>query len=258
MTAIGYRNLKDSRRIIALDTETTGISFAAGDRIVEIGCVELINGQQTGNDYQQYIDPERSMPEEALRIHGLTEEFLKGKPKFVDIADGFLEYVGDSPLVIHNADFDVRFLNAELSAAGRPTLKNEVCDTMVYALRHFPGIRASLDNLLNRFKIDRSARTLHGALLDATLLAQLYARMMGIDGLGISGPAVIGAVAAQSNQSRLTSSGPVHRKRRPYREPVIPSSYEIGVHDALLDEIKGAVWEAFQDPDQHVAIAAAA
>src|SRR3546814_10282283 len=148
------------------------------------------------------------MPEAGHRVHGLSDEVLKGKPKFAEKADAVLEFIADSPLVIHNAEFDVGFLNAELKATGRPALANEVCDTLDYARRTFPGARATLDALCTRFKVDRSSRTVHGALLDASLLAQLYARMMGIDGLGISGPVVGGGVASRGDRTsnRLTHS----------------------------------------------------
>ncbi|MBO9428513.1 DNA polymerase III subunit epsilon [Sulfitobacter sp. R18_1] len=166
-------------REVSLDTETTGFDPDTGDRIVEIGCVEMVNRITTGNRYHVYINPERSMPEEAFKVHGLSEDFLKDKPKFAEVKKDFLEFIGNDPLVIHNAAFDMKFLNAELKLCGDNPLKNEVKDTLVMARRKFPGRNANLDALCNRYKIDKSSRTLHGALVDADLLAKVYLEITG-------------------------------------------------------------------------------
>jgi DNA polymerase-3 subunit epsilon len=167
-------------REIVLDTETTGLDPATGDRLVEIGCVELVNHLPTGVTYHQYINPERDMPAGAFAVHGLSEEFLRNHPVFADVVDEFLSFIGSDRLVIHNAEFDMRFLNAELVRAGRRQLTSDrVVDTLALARRRFPGASASLDALCRRFGVDGSARTLHGALLDSELLAEVYLELMG-------------------------------------------------------------------------------
>ena len=167
-------------REIVLDTETTGLEPEAGDRIVEIGGVELLNHVPSGRTYHQYVNPERDMPTEAFEVHGLSEEFLSDKPKFDEIAGDFLEFIGDAKLVIHNAAFDMKFLNAELRWAGLTTIANErAVDTLKISRRRFPGSPASLDALCRRFGIDNSARTLHGALLDSEILAEVYLELIG-------------------------------------------------------------------------------
>lgn len=167
-------------REIVLDTETTGFDPESGDRIVEIGAVELMGHMPTGNTYHQYINPERSMPQEAFEVHGLGDEFLSDKPLFKDIAHEFLEFIGDSKLVIHNASFDVKFINAELRWIGIDPLPSDCAiDTLEIARRKFPGSPASLDALCRRFSIDNSSRTLHGALLDSEILADVYLELIG-------------------------------------------------------------------------------
>ena len=180
-------------REIVLDTETTGFSPTGGDRIVEIGCLELHNRMPTGRSYHQYINPQRAMPQRAFEVHGLGVDLLnsprrprpgqitlRDKPVFANIAQGFLDFIGESPLVIHNAQFDMGFLNAELTRAGRPALRRgRVIDTVSIARQVFPGETATLDALRYRFGIGQSARTLHGALLDAEILAKVYLRLRG-------------------------------------------------------------------------------
>ncbi|GHU11525.1 DNA polymerase III subunit epsilon [Alphaproteobacteria bacterium] len=163
-----------------LDTETTGLYHASGDRIVDIACVELINHIPTGNTYQVYINPEREMQKDATAISGITDKFLVGKPLFREIVDEFLDFVQDSKLVIHNAKFDIGFLNSELSRVDKPlfSLKNTV-DTLDMARKKFPGSPANLDALCKRFEIDTSARTKHGALIDCFLLAEVYINLLG-------------------------------------------------------------------------------
>lgn len=167
-------------RQIILDTETTGLSAAGGDRILEIGCVELLHRKLTGNHFHQYINPERDSHEDALRVHGITTEFLRDKPKFAQIVDAFLEYCSGAEIIIHNASFDVGFLNKELERLGKPPLSHFVSgivDTLAMAKELFPGKRNSLDALCDRLEVDNSGRTLHGALLDAELLADVYINM---------------------------------------------------------------------------------
>jgi DNA polymerase-3 subunit epsilon len=168
-------------REIVLDTETTGFEAEQGDRIVEIGAIELMNHLPTGRQFHEYIDPERSMPQEAFEVHGLGDDFLRGKPKFAEIAAKFVSFIGDdAKLVIHNAKFDMKFLNAELKRAGHAALPwSRALDTVALARAKFPGSPASLDALCRRFGIDNSNRALHGALLDSELLAEVYLELIG-------------------------------------------------------------------------------
>ena len=167
-------------REVVLDTETTGFDPETGDRIVEIGAVELMGHMATGKTYHQYINPERSMPEEAFQVHGLGDDFLRDKPKFAQIGQAFLDFIGDAKLVIHNASFDIKFLNAELKWMGlRQIPWEQAIDTLEIARKRFPGSPASLDALCRRFNIDNSSRTLHGALLDSEILAEVYLELIG-------------------------------------------------------------------------------
>ncbi|MEI8144030.1 MAG: DNA polymerase III subunit epsilon [Alphaproteobacteria bacterium] len=167
-------------REIVLDTETTGLDALRGDRLVEIGCLELLNHIPSGQTFHVYLNPERDMPAEAFAVHGLSSEFLRDKPLFASVADAFLDFVADSPLVIHNAQFDIGFINAELERAGRiPIARDRLVDTLVLARRRFPAGPNNLDALCSRFGIDNSKRTKHGALLDAELLADIYVELTG-------------------------------------------------------------------------------
>ncbi len=167
-------------REIVFDTETTGLDPATGDRLVEIGGVELVNHVPTGQTFHRYINPQRDMPQEAFAVHGLSAAFLADKPLFRDIADEFLDFVGDAKLVIHNAAFDMKFINAELGWIERPSIPwGRAVDTLDIARRRFPGAQNSLDALCRRFGVDNGGRTLHGALLDAQLLAEVYLELMG-------------------------------------------------------------------------------
>ena len=167
-------------REIVLDTETTGLDPFAGHRVVEIGCVELINGIPTGQTFHRYLNPERSMPPEALAFHGLDDQFLKDKAFFAEVVDDLIAFLGDAPLVIHNAAFDIAFLNAELERTGRPLIARErMVDTLLIARRKHPGGSNRLDDLCARYAIDSSRRTKHGALLDAELLAEVYVELIG-------------------------------------------------------------------------------
>lgn len=167
-------------REIVLDTETTGFDPQTGDRIVEIGAVELMGHVATGKTYHQYINPERGMPDEAFQVHGLGDDFLRDKPKFAQVGQAFLDFIGDAKLVIHNAAFDIKFLNAELSWMNLPEIPwEQAIDTLAIARKRFPGSPASLDALCRRFGINNDARTLHGALLDSEILAEVYLELIG-------------------------------------------------------------------------------
>jgi len=174
-------------REIVFDTETTGLSFSNGDRLVEIGCVELINRVETGRSFHAYVHPERAMPPEAQAIHGLSDAFLADKPLFPHICDDLLDFLGESPLVAHNASFDFGFLNGELKRCGRTIVSlDRMVDTVAMARVRHPGAKHSLDALCTRFGIDRSHRVLHGALLDAQLLAQVYVELTGGRQIGLT------------------------------------------------------------------------
>jgi len=220
-------------REIVMDTETTGLDPEAGHRIVEIGALELNHHVPTGRTYHQYINPERDMPAEALRVHGLDDDFLATKPVFAEIVDDFLAFVEESPLVIHNAAFDVRFVNAELARAGRPPIPAErAVDTLAMAQRRFPGAPASLDALCRRFNVDGSARKLHGALLDSELLAEVYLHLLGgrQAGLGLTMP---------GTQARATAAA--RRAPRPPRH-FAPSEAELEAHAAFIAGMDRPLW----------------
>jgi DNA polymerase-3 subunit epsilon len=222
-------------REVVLDTETTGLDPLGGHRVVEIGCIELVNTVATGRTFQAYFNPEMVMPAGAEEIHGLTDAFLADKPLFADKAEEFLAFIGDAQLVIHNAQFDIGFLNAELDRLGRPKLVNEYVDTVSVARRKFPGQRVGLDALCERFSIDNSARTKHGALLDAELLAEVYLELSGGRQrvLGLAPESVAkGALA-------MASGRPV----RPAR-PHAASPDELAAHAAFLGRLKDPVWLA--------------
>lgn len=167
-------------REIVLDTETTGLDPLRGDRLVEVGCVEIFNRMPTGQTFHRYINPERDVPQEAFAVHGLSTEFLADKPLFATIAEEFLAFIGDAPLVIHNASFDISFINAELERVKRAAIPRErLVDTLLLARRKHPGVSNRLDDLCSRYAIDNSHRTKHGALLDAELLAEVYIDLIG-------------------------------------------------------------------------------
>ncbi len=173
-------------REIVLDTETTGFKATNGDRIVEIGCIELINHIPSGKDFQTYINPERDMPDGAFSVHGLSEEFLADKPLFHDIATDFLSFIDDAPLIIHNAPFDMGFLNFELKKMNIEPIKNKIIDTVLLARKIHPGARVSLDALCKHYGVNNSHRTLHGALLDSQILAEIYLELIGGRQVGLS------------------------------------------------------------------------
>jgi DNA polymerase-3 subunit epsilon len=223
-------------REIVLDTETTGLDPLTGHRVVEIGCVELINHIPTGRTYQTYLDPQRDVPMEASEISGITTDFVKGKPLFESVVEEFLAFVGDAPIVAHNASFDLGFINAELKRIKRGTLSGDrAIDTVSIARRKFPGAGASLDALCKRFGIDTSRRVKHGALLDAELLAQVYLELVGgrEPGLGLAG------VGPRAAQAAFTAADRPMRQPRPHAA----SEAELAIHDTFIAKIKNAIWK---------------
>jgi DNA polymerase-3 subunit epsilon len=222
-------------REIILDTETTGFDPLNGDRLVEIGCVEIFNHMPTGKTFQAYLNPERAMPSAATAVHGLTDEFLAKQPLFAEVVGGFLEFIGDAPLVIHNAPFDMGFLNAELTRHGFPVLEDErATDTLGMARKMFPGAPASLDALCKRFGVDAAGRNLHGALLDARLLAEVY--------LELRGGRQVDLMLASSAENETDG---VETRPREYREPRthVPSEEETAAHETFLTEITEPLWK---------------
>jgi len=218
-------------RQIFLDTETTGLSAENGDRVIEIGCVELLHRKLTGNNLHFYLNPERDSHEDALRVHGITNEFLKDKPKFAEVVDQFLEYIEGAEIIIHNAPFDIGFLNKELELQGRKpftTYVDGITDTLVMAKEMFPGKRNSLDSLCDRLEVDNSGRTLHGALLDAELLADVYINMTrGQDAL---------LMEVEGNDAATVSSELTDLSR--FQLPVIAASaQEITQHEDVLTQL---------------------
>ena len=224
-------------REIVLDTETTGLNPEKGDRIVEIGCVELENHLPTGKTYHQYINPMRSMSEEVVAVHGLTEEFLSDKPIFEEIADDFLAFVGENtPLVIHNAAFDMNFLNCELKACGKAELANPVIDSLLIARKKFPGAKVNLDELCKRFHVDASRRTVHGALLDSELLADVYLELITDRELNFTSNK-----KNQQNQSVSQNLKNVSRETFPLRVWKLDPNEE-SAHTEFLSKLKNPIW----------------
>ena len=231
-------------REIVFDTETTGLDPATGHRVVEIGCVELLNGIPTGKTFHTYLDPQRDMPQEAFAVHGLSSDFLKGQPLFVDVVEGFLSFTDGAKLVAHNAEFDFRFMSAELVAVGRAVLDaDRMVDTAALARRRHPGSPVSLDALCSRYGIDNSRRTKHGALLDAEILAEVYAELTG------------------GRQTTLMFAGPATRgwggvssaKRQPRAEPLRSalSSEELAAHAEFVAGLgSDAIWQRYQPLEQ--------
>lgn len=220
-------------REVVLDTETTGLDPRSGHRIVEIGCVELINHMATGKHFHKFLNPERDIPEQASAIHGLTAEFLSDKPLFIDIAEEFQAFIGDSTLVIHNAEFDLGFINAELKNIERPPIASErAIDTVSLARRKFPGAQANLDALCRRFRIDISDRTLHGALKDARLLAEVYLELIGgrQQDLGLSAEERKIVEAAEKNR----------REPRPHA----PTDAEQLAHAQFMKKLESPIWKS--------------
>jgi DNA polymerase-3 subunit epsilon len=238
-------------REIVLDTETTGLDPKSGDRLVEIGCVELHNGFPTGKFHHVYINPDRTMPREAFDVHGLSDAFLADKPRFDDIADAFITFIADARLVIHNAQFDMGFINHELKRSGRVTIPDDrVLDTLALARRKHPGSPASLDALCSRYGIDTSKRVKHGALLDAELLAEVYIELMGGRQAGLD------LMSEDTRTSRATAAIGLARQRPAPLAPRL-SPVEEAAHQAFVADIgQGAIWLRYvqeTEPDQKTA-----
>ena len=228
-------------RLIVLDTETTGLSPENGDRVIEIGCVELLNRRPTGANKHFYLNPERPNHEDAVAIHGLTDEFLADKPKFAEKADEFLEFILDATLVIHNAPFDMGFLNYELEKIGRPSLRNEVIDTVMVARNRHPGARVSLDALCKHYGIDTSKRVLHGALLDSEILADVYLELIG-------GKQVSLALVADTHLERGASYQRAPARQRPMPLARRISAAEIEAHFKFIAGFGAdAMWKYYED-----------
>ncbi|EEB83087.1 DNA polymerase III subunit epsilon [Roseobacter sp. GAI101] len=225
-------------REIVLDTETTGFDPESGDRIVEIGAVELMGHMATGKTYHQYINPERGMPDEAFQVHGLGDDFLRDKPKFAQIGQDFLDFIGDSKLIIHNAAFDIKFLNAELKWMGLPQIPwAQALDTLAIARKRFPGSPASLDALCRRFNIDNTSRTLHGALLDSEILAEVYLELIG-------GRQPDFGLSNQPQRKEGDTSVDWTPKPRPNPLPSRISQDEAAAHAEFVSKLgDGAVWK---------------
>jgi DNA polymerase-3 subunit epsilon len=230
-------------REIVFDTETTGLSPQGGDRIVEIGCVEMVNRCETGRFFHSYFNPGRPMPTEAENVHGLSDRFLSDKPAFADVCEELLAFIGEAPMIAHNAAFDFGFVNHELGTCGRPIvcMTRMVC-TLVLARQKFPGAKHSLDALCTRFGVDRSQRIKHGALLDAQLLAQVYVELTGGRQIGLGLVAeLVEETGAQAAESALGRLAPLIANVRPPR-PHAPSDEELARHAAFLAKIKNPIW----------------
>ncbi|NUQ18695.1 MAG: DNA polymerase III subunit epsilon [Sphingomonas sp.] len=227
-------------REIVFDTETTGLNPAGGDRIVEIGCIEIYNRVETGRHFHAYFNPGREMPSEAEAVHGLTTIFLSDKPAFEEKADELLEFIEDSPLVAHNAAFDFGFLNFELERCGRSSVSmSRMVDTLTLARSKHPGAKHSLDALCMRFGIDRSQRVKHGALLDAQLLAQVYVELTGGRQIGLGLVADAGVVSVTRPGSAVTIREP--RPPRPHE----PAAEELELHRAFITQLVNPLWARF-------------
>jgi len=227
-------------REIVFDTETTGLNPATGDRMVEIGCIEMINRVETGRHFHAYFNPERSMPSEAEAVHGLSTIFLSAQPLFAEKVEELLDFIADAPLVAHNATFDFGFLNHELQLCGRPVVcMSRMVDTLVLARTRHPGAKHSLDALCTRFGVDRSLRVKHGALLDAQLLAQVYVELTGGRQIGLG-------LVADTDPGEVRVSGrtvSVSEPRVP--RPHFASAEELERHRAFIARLTSPLWERF-------------
>jgi DNA polymerase III subunit epsilon len=219
-------------RSVLFDTETTGLEPLTGDRVIEIAAIELMNDLPTGNEFYALLDPERDIPSESTRVHGITSAHVEGKPKFAAIADKMLEFFGDAPLVAHNAAFDFGFIDAELARLGKPSLaRSRMIDTLVLAKARFPGMPNSLDALCRRFEIDLSARTTHNALLDCKLLADVYVELTGGRQRGLT-------LEVEESLAFAHYEAPAQRTVR----LVQPSAEQLAAHEAFIGKLKEPVW----------------
>ena len=227
-------------REIVFDTETTGLNPAGGDRMVEIGCVEMLNRVETGRSFHAYFNPLRAMPSEAEAVHGLSNLFLSAQPLFEDKVEELIEFLGDAPLVAHNASFDFGFLNHELQLCGRPIVcMSRMVDTLVLARARHPGAKHSLDALCTRFGVDRSMRIKHGALLDAQLLAQVYVELTGGRQIGLG-------LVAETDPRDVRVTGPTITVREPrVARPHFASAEELEAHRAFIAQMASPIWERF-------------
>ena len=232
-------------REVIFDTETTGLDPKTGDRMVEIGCVEMIGRVETGNTYHAYYNPERDMPAAAEAVHGLSSDFLSAKPLFSETVGELIEFLGDAPLVAHNAGFDFGFLNAELERIGRePISLDRMVDTVAIARKKHPGAKLSLDALCTRYGVDRSHRVKHGALLDAELLAQVYVELKGGRQIGLELASEPMPTDGPTSDSAQASDATITKSRDNRREPRVHSASkeELARHAEFVAEIKEAIW----------------
>lgn len=224
-------------RQVVLDTETTGLDPLLGDRVLEVAAVEIVNLMPTGRVFHRLLDPERDVPPESTRIHGFTAEMLRGKPRFAEVAEALLDFLGDAPVIAHNAPFDFGFLDAELARIGRPALdRARMVDSLEIAKKRFPGLPNNLDALCRRFGIDNSMRTSHNAVLDTQLLAQVYLELMGGRQPGLTLTAAVLRPALPA-----AGFGPAEAPPRTPR-PIVPSAAEIAAHRAFVGRLKDPLW----------------
>lgn len=220
-------------RSVLFDTETTGLEPLTGDRVIEVACLELVRDLPTGRTFHCLVDPERDIPPEASRVHGILREHLAGKPRFAEVADGLLEFLSDGPLVAHNAPFDFGFLDAEFARLGRPKLdRSRMVDTLALAKARFPGLPNSLDALCRRFGIDLSERTTHNALLDCRLLADVYVELTGGRQRGL--------MLAEEEEAAPAVSYTLERPHVPIR--IVPTPEQMAAHAAFVGRLKDPVW----------------
>jgi DNA polymerase-3 subunit epsilon len=230
-------------REIILDTETTGLDPLRGDRLVEIGCVEILNRMPTGQTFHRHLNPQRDMPAEAFAVHGLSNEFLADKPFFAEVVEDFLDFIGDAPLVIHNASFDIGFINAELDRVKRPPIARErLVDTLLLARRKHPGVSNRLDDLCSRYAIDNSRRTKHGALLDAELLAEIY-----IDLIGARQSQLILATETHDNRAGIYAEMPRPQRTVPLA-PRITDADRTAHREFIATLGEKPIWSDFLSP----------
>jgi DNA polymerase-3 subunit epsilon len=234
-------------REIVLDTETTGISAAEGHRIIEIGALELVNHIPTGNNLHLYINPERDIEDGAFAVHGISSEFLANKPVFADIAQRFMQFVGEDQMVIHNASFDMAFINAELARLSLPEYPmSRAVDTLAIARKKFPGAQANLNALCRRFEIDNSHRDLHGALVDADLLTEVYIELLGgrQPNLSLDVARTEKQEQKQANETPIAQPGfSMRRDAAQFSRPHMPSEAELSAHEGFLKKIEDPIWK---------------